>query len=357
MLDSDLLALRARLLDWYDTNRRDLPWRATSDSHHDPYRVWLSEVMLQQTRVETVRAYYERWLRRFPTLDDLADAPLDDVLKEWEGLGYYSRARNLHRAVREVRDRYGGKVPADPKSFRSLPGVGRYTAGAVMSIAYGREEPVVDGNVRRVYARLLDDPQPSERDLWDIAGRIVVGERPGCVNQAVMELGAICCTPRRPQCDACPVSRFCRARAAGTQLERPEPRRRGPLPREARVAAVVESDGRFLLARRPSRGRLGGMWEFPGGMMGKDETAAEALPRVLRDALGIEVAAGESLPPLEHVFTHVRVTYHPVAAKLVAGEPRPAEYDEVRWLAPGQFAEVALPRAQQRIAGMVGADG
>lgn len=354
MLDSDLVALRARLLDWYDTNRRDLPWRAQPDSHHDPYRVWLSEVMLQQTRVETVRAYFERWLNRFPTLEALADAPLDDVMKEWEGLGYYSRARNLHRAVREVRDRYGGKVPDDPESFRSLPGVGRYTAGAVMSIAYGREEPVVDGNVRRVYARLTDDPQPSESRLWDIASRIVMGERPGCVNQAVMELGAICCTPRRPQCHACPVSDFCAARTAGTQQERPQPRRRGPLPREARVAAVVEQGGRYLLARRPSRGRLGGMWEFPGGLIGDGESAAEALPRVLRQVLGIDVSCHQALAPIEHVSTHVRVTYHPVLATLVAGEPHPAQYDEVRWLAADEFDQVALPRAQQRIAGMVG---
>lgn len=354
MLDCDLAALRARLLDWYDSHRRDLPWRAPANSHQDPYRVWLSEVMLQQTRVDTVRPYFERWVRRFPTLEALADASLDEVLKEWEGLGYYSRARNLHRAVREVRDRYGGRIPDHPETFRSLPGVGRYTAGAVMSIAYGREEPVVDGNVRRVYARWMDASQPSEPELWSLASRIVVGDRPGCINQAVMELGATRCTPRNPRCDECPVASFCAARTAGTQHERPERRRRAPLPQESRVAAVIEQEGRFLLARRPTRGRLGGMWEFPGGLMNAGEGAVQALPRVLGNSLGIVVEPQRALQPIAHVFTHVRVMYHPVVSALIRGDPVAAAYDDVRWLAADELDSVALPRAQQRIAAMIG---
>src|SRR5690606_3134373 len=194
----------------------------------DPYRVWLSEVMLQQTRVDTVRPYYERWLERFPTLEHLAEAPLDDVLKAWEGLGYYSCARNLHRAVREVAERYGGEVPSEPELFQALPGVGPYTAGAVMSIAYERPEPVVDGNVRRVFARLLDLPDPAPAELWDLAGRLVKGNRPGYLNQALMELGALVCTPRSPSCERCPVPTHCAARLAGTQAERPAKRKRPP---------------------------------------------------------------------------------------------------------------------------------
>ncbi|HEX5724783.1 MAG TPA: hypothetical protein VFX98_04915, partial [Longimicrobiaceae bacterium] len=176
--DESIAAVRARLLAWYDAHRRDLPWRAPPGETADPYRVWLSEVMLQQTRVETVRPYYQRWLARFPTLRHLAEAPLDEVLKAWEGLGYYARARNLHRAAREVAARWEGRVPADPAAFRALPGVGRYTAGAVLSIAFGRPEPVVDGNVRRVFARWADDPDPPGAGTWALAAALAPGERP-----------------------------------------------------------------------------------------------------------------------------------------------------------------------------------
>ncbi|HUE96995.1 MAG TPA: A/G-specific adenine glycosylase, partial [Longimicrobiaceae bacterium] len=178
--------LTSALLEWYDSHRRDLPWRAAPGETPDPYRVWLSEVMLQQTRVETVKPYFERWLRRFPTLEALAAAELDEVLEAWAGLGYYSRARNFHRAVREVVAEYGAVVPAAPEPFRRLPGVGRYTAGAVLSIAFGRPEPLVDGNVRRVFARLLDEPDPSDRRLWDLAEQLLSEDRPGDFNQALM---------------------------------------------------------------------------------------------------------------------------------------------------------------------------
>jgi A/G-specific adenine glycosylase len=262
--------IRGALLSWYDENRRDLPWRAGPGVAPDPYRVWISEVMLQQTRVETVRPYFERWMLRFPTLHALAAAPSEEVMKAWEGLGYYSRARNLHAAVREVSDRFGGEIPDDPAAFRALPGVGRYTSGAVLSIAFGRPEPVVDGNVRRVFARLADDPAPADRRLWEMAGEIVEGERPGDLNQALMELGATVCTPRSPRCGACPIAPHCAARAVGTQEIRPAPRRAGPVPREldldrrdrrfVRRSAGPEAGG--CTARRalgvPRRGQDGG---------------------------------------------------------------------------------------------------
>lgn len=352
MTDSTLREVRAALLAWYDENRRDLPWRFENGEPADPYRVWLSEVMLQQTRVDTVVSYYHRWLERFPTLRAVAEAPLDDVLKAWEGLGYYSRARNFHRAVREVYERYGGSLPPDPEAFRSLPGVGRYTAGAVMSIAFGREEPVVDGNVRRVFARWLERPEPSEPELWDLARRLVRGDRPGCLNQAVMELGATVCTPRAPNCASCPVALHCAARAAGTQEQHPRPRRRGPLPHEARVAAVVERDGRLLLGRAPSRGRLAGLWEFPGDCLRSGEAAGPGAERGLADRLGVRIAAGRELGVVVHAFTHVRVSYHVVRGELVAGAPQPLGYQEVRWVHPRDLASLALPKAQQRIAGL-----
>lgn len=350
MIDFQVHELRARLLAWYDVHRRDLPWRTGEGESPDPYRVWLSEAMLQQTRVDTVRPYFDRWLQRFPTLETLAAAPLDDVLKAWEGLGYYSRARNLHRAAREVRTSYQGRIPDDPTAFRSLPGVGRYTAGAVMSIAFGLEEPVVDGNVRRVLARWLDAPEPAEAELWRHAGRLVQGARPGTLNQALMELGAIVCTPRSPRCEECPVADLCAAKAAGTQQVRPARRRRGPLPLERRAAAVVEAAGRVLLARRPDGGRLAGLWEFPGGLMNAGESPGAAVERLLPRDLGIGVTAAEPVAVVDHTFTHVRVSYHAVRATPISLDPRPIAYDDVRWVEAGSLRTFALPRAQQRIA-------
>jgi A/G-specific adenine glycosylase len=343
-------SLRTRLLAWYDAARRDLPWRAAPGQAADPYRVWLSEVMLQQTRVETVRPYYERWLARFPTVETLAAAPLDEVLKAWEGLGYYSRARNFHRAVQEVASRHGGRVPGEPEAFRALPGVGRYTAGAVMSIAFGRAEPVVDGNVRRVFARWTDDPAPAEDRLWRMAAELVPGERPGDVNQAVMELGATVCTPRNPRCGACPVREMCRAYAAGTQNERPAPKKAKPLPHEDTAVPVIQRAGEVLLVRRPVAARLGGMWAFPQAVRHDGESLSAAVRRAAREGLGIEIEAGEPVAVVEHTFTHVRATYHAVRCTLVSGAPRPIRYDAVAWVPWDRIGDYALPVAQKRIA-------
>jgi A/G-specific adenine glycosylase len=352
-----LAALRERLLAWYAAHRRDLPWRAAPGDAADPYRVWLSEVMLQQTRVETVRPYYARWLERFPTLQSLADAPLDDVLKAWEGLGYYSRARNFHRAVREVAASYGGAVPDDPADFRALPGVGRYTAGAVMSIAFGREEPLVDGNVRRVFARWLDAPDPGEAELWRLAEALVPGASPGELNQALMELGATLCTPRKPRCEACPAAPFCAARAAGTQEERPARKNRKPLPHEDTAVAVVEHEGRVLLVRRPLDARLGGMWAFPFVVRRRGEEVGAAAERAAREGLALEVRAGEPVGVVEHTFTHVRATYRAVRCALVGGVPRALRYDDWAWAAPDEISSYALPVAQKRIAALLGNRG
>jgi A/G-specific adenine glycosylase len=342
--------IRAALLAWYDEHRRELPWRAAAGEAPDPYRVWLSEVMLQQTRVETVKGYYRRWLERFPSLDALAAAPLDDVLKQWEGLGYYSRARNLHRAVREVAARYGGRVPDEPAGFRALPGVGRYTAGAVMSIAFGRPEPLVDGNVRRVFARWTDEPHPKDAALWALAGRLAPGERPGDLNQALMELGATICTPRSPRCGACPVRAHCLAFRRGTQAERPAAKARAPLPHEDVATAVVERDGLLLLAQRPHDARLGGLWEFPGAVREPGETDAAAAERAVRDATGVEARAGEPIGVVRHAFTHLTAAYHAVRCAYLDGAARPLRYAAVAWVEPARVVEYALPVAQQRIA-------
>ncbi len=352
-LSPDALAtLRERLLAWYAAHRRDLPWRSAAGETADPYRVWLSEVMLQQTRVETVRPYYARWLERFPTLRSLAEAPLDDVLKAWEGLGYYSRARNFHRAVQEVASRHGGHVPGQPDAFRALPGVGRYTAGAVMSIAFGREEPVVDGNVRRVLARWTDDPAPADDALWRMAAALVPGERPGDVNQAVMELGATVCTPRNPRCGDCPVRDLCAAYAAGTQNERPAPRKAKPLPHEDTAVPVIQRGGDVLLVRRPVAARLGGMWAFPQAVRADGESLSAAAARAAREGLGIEIAVGEPVAVVQHTFTHVRATYHAVRCAVTAGDPQPLLYDALAWVPWARVGDYALPVAQRRIAAL-----
>ena len=347
------------LLRHFDAHQRPMPWRETSD----PYAIWVSEVMLQQTRVDTVIPYWERWLDRFPTVADLAEADLDDVLKEWEGLGYYSRARNLHNAARMVRERFDGRVPEDVEGLRELPGVGAYTAGAVASIAYGVATPAVDGNVRRVLARLYDLEAPTPAELRDRAAALVPERRPGDFNQALMELGATLCTPRSPSCDACPVAGWCTAWRLGVQELRPLPREKKPIPEETvETAVIVRDDGALLLARRPDDGLLGGLWEFPGAAPGGDWPEGVAH--------WVEVAERAiELEPVRHVFSHKRVTYRPevlrlseavgtpvgggTAAAAGAGDPPGRAGGTVAWADDGSLDDYAMPVAQQKIAAAV----
>jgi A/G-specific adenine glycosylase len=282
-----------RLLDWFAFEARDLPWR----NDRSPYRVWLAEVMLQQTQVNTVVPYYERFLGRFPTVKALAAAPLEDVLKLWEGLGYYSRARNLHAAARQVVAQHGGQIPDSFEALLALPGVGRYTAGAVASIAFGQNVPAVDGNVRRVLARAFavrEDVSRSstQRELEALAQRLLPPEQAGVFNEALMELGATVCTPRAPDCDRCPLRDLCRAHAAGEQASLPVKRPRKRTPHYDVAAAVtVGQDGRVLVAQRNADDMLGGLWEFPGGKPRCLDCAAfrwVSLPEL--DALPMSVA-------------------------------------------------------------------
>ena len=247
----DPTRLRRLLLEHYDTHRRDLPWRES----REPYRVWVSEIMLQQTRVETAIPYYRRWMERFPTVEALADGDEEAVLKAWEGLGYYSRARNLRRSALIVRERLGGVLPQDSGSLRTLPGIGEYSAGAIASIAYGEVVPAVDGNVRRVLSRLFDLADPTDVDLRTRAAELVDPDRPGDWNQALMELGATVCTSRSPQCTLCPLTGQCRAMAEGTQELRPTSKRR-PRVRTVSYAVLVALNpaGELLMVRRPPAG-------------------------------------------------------------------------------------------------------
>ena len=354
----DLESMRCELLEHFDAHRRALPWRASTE----PYGVWVSEIMLQQTRVETAAPYYLRWMDRFPSVTELAEADEEDVLKTWEGLGYYSRARNLHRSARIVRERLNGVIPGDAERLRELPGIGEYSAGAIANICYGEAIPAVDGNARRVISRLFDLAEPSPAELRKRANAILETRRPGDWNQAIMELGATICLPRSPQCGECPVAAHCRARASGTQELRPVPKRR-PRMREASFAVLVaaRSSGELLLTRRPSKGLLGGLWEFPSVEVtaGEDlEEACRGVAEALRVELPEGVLAWRPLQPVMHVFSHLRAEYRPLL--VTAGGKGPAGRKmrasavgatacPWRWVAPDRLSALPLPVAQQKI--------
>lgn len=350
--------LAARLLAWIQVARRDLPWRRD----RRPYAVWIAEVMLQQTQAATVAPYFERWMRRFPDLPTLANAPLDDVLKAWEGLGYYARARHLHQAARQVMAQYGGELPADQRALLSLPGIGRYTAGAILSLAFGQRAAVLDGNVRRVLCRLYDiasDPKETatEAQLWQLATALVeaVAEREaGPLNEALMELGSLICTPRKPDCAACPVADLCLARARGVEAERPVMRPRPQLPHHTAVAGIIQdADGAYLLIRRPATGLLGGLWGFPGGVLAEGEPLDAGLRRTIREQIGVEVLPDAAIGRIEHAYTHFRVTLHAFRCRLIAGQPEPLQCAAVRWVAPAEWNHLAFPVTDGRIIRML----
>jgi A/G-specific adenine glycosylase len=340
-------ALRAQLLDWYARHARDLPWRRT----RDPYRIWLAETMLQQTRVETVIPYYERFAARFPDAASLADADEQEVLKLWEGLGYYSRARNLRRAAASLVRDHAGLLPRDPQALAALPGIGRYTLGALRSIAFDEPAPLVDGNVRRVFARWLAQPAPQESELWELAAQLVPGERPGDFNQALMELGATLCTPRKPRCADCPVRSHCRAAATGRPEDFPAVRAR-PAPREVRaVAGAIARDGRWLLLRRPSRGLLGGLWELPSG-----ESVAELLAELsLRS--GLVAAPGRELGRVRHVFTHRALELRVIALERAGGRLRRGSAEQARWCSRAEIDRLPLSRLMHKVLGLLPGPG
>ncbi len=335
--------VRPALLRWYDAHRRDLPWRNT----RDPYAIWISEAMLQQTRVETVIPYWARFLARFPDVASLADAEIDDVYAVWTGLGYYSRARNLKAAAVSIVADHGGRLPDTAEGLRSLSGIGRYTAGAVASIAFEREEPLVDGNVVRVFARLEDIREDTgekavvER-LWSLASELVRGPRPGDLNQALMELGATLCTPKRPHCLACPVRRECRAAAAGDPETLPRKKKRTAVRALRAVAVAIERSGRLLAVRRPEKGLMAGLWELPGGDLAAGEESKEHAARILRETVGLEIRELESVGQVEHVFTHRRLALDVFRAKAMPGaRARISGYTAHRWLSAPELLELA----------------
>jgi A/G-specific adenine glycosylase len=338
--------IRRRLLEWYDAHRRDLPWRRT----RDPYRIWLSEAMLQQTRVETVIPYYDRFLERFPTLEALAVADEEGVLEAWAGLGYYSRARNLKRAAEIVAREHRGALPRDERALRSLPGIGAYTAGAIRSIAFDEPAPLVDGNVRRVLARLLARRSPDPEETWRLARALVPDERPGAFNQALMELGATVCTPRSPACNACPLRRSCAARALAEPERFPAPRERAE-PRPARaVCGIVEKSRTLLMVRRPSRGLLGGLWEVPSA----EGDGLDALLDSIEARTGVRTARAGHIGAVEHRFTHRALRLEVFRLERCGGRLRPGRGADARWCGRSERERLALSRLMRKTLELAG---
>jgi len=330
--------LRRKLLKWYDANRRDLPWRGVGD----PYATWVSEIMLQQTRVETVIPYFHRFMERFPNPQALAEATEDEVMSVWSGLGYYRRARLLHRGARAVVERFRGQVPEAAADRRSLPGVGRYTAGAIGSIAFGLREPLVDGNVGRVFARLFAIETPlgdrsTERHLWALAEEWVDGPRPGDLNQALMELGAMICTPRNPRCPDCPLRLECAARLGGRQAELPA-RRQKRRPKEVRMVAVVATLGDALWLRKSEGELFMGLWNPPWVPLGP-EADEEQSARDLLDACGLKGRVrSQPLGEIEHLLTHRRLRASVWRAVAVKG----LENERLRIFPRGALADLGV---------------
>lgn len=349
--DTDRQAFQGELLAWYHDHRRKMPWRSTDD----PYRIWVSEVMLQQTRVDQAQPYYERFLQRFPTVEALAEAEQDEVLRLWEGLGYYSRARHLHRAAKIVAEQFGGRVPDDYDTIIDLPGVGPYTAAAVLSIAHGKPHAVLDGNVKRVLSRVYAvdrdiSRSQTRRHLQDLADTLLEPERPGIFNQALMELGATVCTPTAPRCPDCPIQPVCQARAEGQPEAYPVKKKKAPIPHhDIAVGLVYNESGDLLIQRRPEDGLLGGLWEFPGGKREEGESLQEACRREIDEETGVEVEVGDLFHRLSHAYSHFKITMYAFRCEHRAGTPTGCEGQPVRWVPVEELDEYAFPRANRRL--------
>ncbi len=349
----EMKRLASRLLAWYQTHKRTPPWRG----HPDPYAIWASEIMLQQTRVETVIPYFEKWMRLFPDIRSLANASEQDVLNAWEGLGYYSRARNLHKAAKIVAEQFGGEIPRDLNELRRLPGIGRYTLGAIASIAFGMDVSTLDGNIKRVYARIFDVVEPvdapaGESILWQLADENLSKGHAGDYNQALMDLGATICVPKNPRCLICPVMEFCQARQKGVQDQRPVKTPKKDVPHYIHAAGVIIQRGRVLLAQRPSKGLLGGMWEFPNGRVSGDP--ARELPHALKTGYNLRLrtihkANAEALGIVQHGYSHFNVTTHVLRCELLS----PPKALNLKWVPLKDLDMYPMGKIDRQIAKMI----
>lgn len=347
---------RRRLRTWYKMHARDLPWR----QNRDPYLVWISEIMLQQTQVATVESYFLRFREAFPTVEALAAAGEEDVLRLWEGLGYYRRARQLHAAAKVLADEYGGRFPDDPESVRALPGIGRYTAGAILSIAFDAREPILEANTIRLFCRLLayrGQPTSTEaqRLLWSMAEAVLPRREVGAFNQGLMELGSQVCTPKTPLCDRCPVAELCRAKTLCVQDTVPAQKPKKKFEDVHEVALIVRRRGWVLLLRRPEGGRWAGLWDFPRYEM--DHEPEPILLQRLREKLlaqtGIDAAPEVHQKRMKHGVTRFRITLDCYTARFVDQAKEPADLPELKWVTPKQLAEYPLNTTGRKLAQLI----
>ncbi|MDE0088864.1 MAG: A/G-specific adenine glycosylase [Candidatus Poribacteria bacterium] len=340
---------REALLTWFKKYQRKLPWRGIDE----PYRIWVSEVMLQQTQVKKVVDYYERFIERFPNVKQLAAAPLQDVLKVWEGLGYYARARNLHKAAQFIIKEFDGEIPKDYATFRKLPGVGDYSAAAVHSIAFNKPYAAVDGNIKRVLARLylIDAPineASSAKHFQRKADDLLDQDEPGLFNQAMMELGATVCRPQSPTCLVCPVNMFCDAFHSARQDEFPHRRKTKPTPEHHIAACVIYKASKVLIVQRPLDGLLGGLWEFPNGQIGENETAEDACIRHITDVVNLSVTNVKYLTRVKHAFTHFKIVVDVFQCDYLLGEVTLNGPINAKWVTLTALQDYPLPRATHK---------
>ncbi|UCH83603.1 MAG: A/G-specific adenine glycosylase [Candidatus Latescibacterota bacterium] len=350
MRTKERLHFRRRLLEWYDVDRRDLPWRHAPD----PYRTWVAEVMLQQTQVATVVPYYQRFVARYPDILTLARAPLEEILKSWENMGYYSRARNLHKAAGQLVSDFEGVIPNDYPSFKSLPGVGDYIAAAVMSIAFGHTIAVVDGNVKRVISRLfmVDAPvdhSSSAKTFKKRATELLDASRPGDFNQAMMELGATMCKPRNPLCHNCPVREHCLAQRNSRQTDFPVRRRKKKIPEYHIAVGVIYHGDRMLITRRKEDGLLGGLWEFPGGKVRDGEAPEDACKREIEEEVNLDVDVTGFITHVDHAYSHFKIGVDVFACRYRAGNVVLNGPIDHRWILVDQTGDYAFPAVNHKI--------
>ena len=339
--------IRSSLLDWYDLHDRDMPWRGVTD----PYKIWVSEIMLQQTQVGTVRDYYKHWINTFPDIKSVATASIDDVLKKWEGLGYYSRARNFHHSCQTIH-KINGKVPKGINEFQKLKGVGPYIASAVQSIAYNIPVGVVDGNVNRVVTRLYaykQVPQKNKSKIEQFMSGLISNKRPGDINQAIMDLGRYICKPSQPLCQECPISTSCEAKKQGLESLLPIKVKKSAKPHHNVAVGIIWNKDKLLITKRKEQGLLGGLWEFPGGKIQKNEDVNSAIKREIKEELSISINPEKIVHQIDHHYSHFSVTINAVNCTYNGGQIKLSGPVDFKWIQTSKLRSFAFPKASIKL--------
>ena len=339
-----------KLLDWYDLNHRKLPFRSTKD----PYKIWISEIMLQQTQINTAVPYYNQWVKMYPTLSHVAKAKFSKLLKIWEGLGYYARCNNFHKSSKIVMDQYNGVIPQDYKKFMSLPGVGEYTAAAVLSIAFDKKIPAIDGNVKRVMSRYLGIKNITPKNYNRIKNKLkswISNQRPGDFNQAMMDLGSIICRSTKPICIKCPIKKSCKGYLNNSPEEYPLKLVKKKIPSVIVVVALIWRKNKFYIQKRKINSMLGGLWEFPGGRIREGEFLISALEKRVRDECGSEIIVNEKIGVIKHKYSHFSITMHGFNCK-EKSKIEPVAKDH-RWISSKQIDQFAFPKANHKLFSLI----